>query len=718
MNNGAFGENFPYSNFHDLNLDWIIKIAKDFLDQYTNISEIITTGEDDLSEIVSNGITELTEKTTELETLLNEWYTTHSNDIATELETALTDFRTTASNYVNQIIESIPADYSELSDELNFLYDNIVTFTDNLNRVVNGNYTLDGSGNIIIGATYQYGMSDRIPITGGTTYYITTYGLTPTSSAMLTIQTIKSDSTKTRNSYANVDPRAFTTDPLATEMAVFISMKDGETPVPSTTKIQIARRTTAEYLPPMTAIDYFAREQILDSSNTRTPLSAGDNIDNLPIGRYLIGSDSIASQIYGLPHGASAGVIDIGNGHIEREKHVYYSTNKQMINTIFTKIVRSDGVGDWSQLLENELTPVIPSTTGIANIIRNAYNLIDIMYKTTNTLPLFNGDKPANSNIRGVPYSSAKYYDKFIGSDILIYTFLSAINNPSSIIYTERLNPNYNALTYYGTVCSAFACYCYGIPYVLYASDIYNDNPLFTEETGEYELGDIISTLTHSAIVTGIYKNKYGIITHYEVSEAVRPLTRSLIYTVNNFNELISSAKHKRYINRNSVEYSPYTIPPTEHLITNYGNKCTIPVNTTVILTKIDRPNAMVHLFKDGTKISEYASTDTTITLTSLTAGSYEAKLFENNAYDSITCEFIITSISATHTSTQVSFSNPDNGTPFAISYNTEYGDPMYTQPLTPEEIENGTAPIRYDGTYEWIKIYMRNEFGVTSFTA
>lgn len=35
MNAGAFGENFPYTNFHDLNLDWIIKemkALKDFND--------------------------------------------------------------------------------------------------------------------------------------------------------------------------------------------------------------------------------------------------------------------------------------------------------------------------------------------------------------------------------------------------------------------------------------------------------------------------------------------------------------------------------------------------------------------------------------------------------------------------------------------------------------------------------------------------------------
>ena len=35
MNMGAFGENFPYSNFHDLNLDWIVKIVKDFFDEYS-----------------------------------------------------------------------------------------------------------------------------------------------------------------------------------------------------------------------------------------------------------------------------------------------------------------------------------------------------------------------------------------------------------------------------------------------------------------------------------------------------------------------------------------------------------------------------------------------------------------------------------------------------------------------------------------------------------
>lgn len=44
MDSGAFGERFPYTNFHDLNLDWIIKEIKrviaDEEQQNTNIAEL------------------------------------------------------------------------------------------------------------------------------------------------------------------------------------------------------------------------------------------------------------------------------------------------------------------------------------------------------------------------------------------------------------------------------------------------------------------------------------------------------------------------------------------------------------------------------------------------------------------------------------------------------------------------------------------------------
>lgn len=147
----AMFENFPYTDMHNLNLDWIIKIAKDFLDQYTHIQQLISDGEESLRDLTEQGeesLTSLTEtgleqlanKATEIENLLNEWYSTHSADIANQLATslaslnawynthitqldtalanALTDFATRAEIIARETIETIPADYTALSNQV------------------------------------------------------------------------------------------------------------------------------------------------------------------------------------------------------------------------------------------------------------------------------------------------------------------------------------------------------------------------------------------------------------------------------------------------------------------------------------------------------------------------------------------------------------------------------------------------------------------------
>ena len=129
MNTGIFGEGFPYSNFHDLNMDWIIKIAKDFLDQYTHIQEVIAEGEQSLTDLTETGLQELQDKYENLETLLQQWYDTHSSDIANELADALQDISTALTNAVTsfgqqatakaqEVIATIPEDYTALSNQV------------------------------------------------------------------------------------------------------------------------------------------------------------------------------------------------------------------------------------------------------------------------------------------------------------------------------------------------------------------------------------------------------------------------------------------------------------------------------------------------------------------------------------------------------------------------------------------------------------------------
>ena len=136
-------QEFPYSDMHQLNLDWIIKIAKDFLDQYTHLQELIETGETSLTNLTTDGLEQLEDKAETLTNALQAWYDEHSNDISEELASALADiasslasslsnitsakdsaiqqFNIAAQNKAAETIESIPADYSALAADVALL---------------------------------------------------------------------------------------------------------------------------------------------------------------------------------------------------------------------------------------------------------------------------------------------------------------------------------------------------------------------------------------------------------------------------------------------------------------------------------------------------------------------------------------------------------------------------------------------------------------------
>lgn len=131
------GNGFPYTNMHDLNMDWIIAVVKDFLNKYTHVQEL-------LQESTAEGIAELEAKKNQLEALLNQWYNTHSQDIANELSDALQDIQ----EYTAGVIASIPADYSDLGykvqdfinyDAFNSIYTESGTYRDDDGNTKNAN---------------------------------------------------------------------------------------------------------------------------------------------------------------------------------------------------------------------------------------------------------------------------------------------------------------------------------------------------------------------------------------------------------------------------------------------------------------------------------------------------------------------------------------------------------------------------------------------------
>ena len=199
-------ENFPYTDMHQLNLDWIIKIAKDFLDQYTHIQQLIADGEESLENLTTEGLAELQAKADEITGLLNAWYSTHSTDIANQLASALSDingelasaitaFNTAAAAKAAETIESIPDDYTDLfnsalkasqilvtssnvsnySNVANYPINKIVTVLPNAGSIVGAPY--DDIGFTIISTGYHKN-PDNVPYGGEIQIAIPTFDLT------------------------------------------------------------------------------------------------------------------------------------------------------------------------------------------------------------------------------------------------------------------------------------------------------------------------------------------------------------------------------------------------------------------------------------------------------------------------------------------------------------------------------------------------------------
>lgn len=184
-------ENFPYTDMHQLNLDWIVKIAKDFLEQYTSIQQMISDGQTSLTNLTTEGLEQLQNKADQLETLLDQWYTTHSSDIAnqlaaaladiqTTLNTAVADFGTAADAKAAQAIASIPADYTTLfnqvqkvdiiSNNAEGVANKIVDVGTVFTPVENEYSVLRRDGTIVSAQYANRKVTDPIPVTVGDIY--------------------------------------------------------------------------------------------------------------------------------------------------------------------------------------------------------------------------------------------------------------------------------------------------------------------------------------------------------------------------------------------------------------------------------------------------------------------------------------------------------------------------------------------------------------------
>ena len=154
-------------------------------------------------------------------------------------------------------------------------------------------------------------------------------------------------------------------------------------------------------------------------------------------------------------------------------------------------------------------------------------------------MPKRGGQFTAGKEYTGVPYSSVKHVGRYIGFDIFLKTFLAAVENPKSVLYTENLYGKVkNAECYYGKVCSSYTSYALqcGIWYVskVHGPEFRDGVTIVEPQSAQAaQLGDIIFTPpasknggSHVEMVTEVVRNSDGKVTHVRIEES-RPQTTS-----------------------------------------------------------------------------------------------------------------------------------------------------------------------------------------------
>lgn len=351
------------------------------------------------------------------------------------------------------------------------------------------------------------------------------------------------------------------------------------------------------------------------------------------------------------------------------------------------------------------------------------------------SIPSVKGDNwafKAGIEYTGIPYSSVKELDKFVGLDVSHYTFLSAVRNPYSVLYTEDVSkPPYHGIgcaPFYGTVCSTTVNYALGLGFPL-STRLYPD---FTELFQEVENQDIsevkpgcimLKKGSHVVVVTKVWIDTEGRVEKVRILEADMSITSFKTYTAEEFLQRWkdSSWVMYQYMKMDEipdVEENPNDFIYNDDLCTTRGDNVCYRVGEPVTISILNGNYVVLELYKDGVIFdSKNIVGCESLTYDNLPFGDYAAYLVNGKDRSmAIHFEIVETNVSLTESGKYLTINfSSSNGTPlYIIIGNCKNFKSNRIMLLTPEEKTAGCLiiPTPKNRT-QFCKVYFAGRFGV-----
>ena len=248
----------------------------------------------------------------------------------------------------------------------------------------------------------------------------------------------------------------------------------------------------------------------------------------------------------------------------------YFKDGTELVITVPETKEPNSGIGDVNQgvaifnsigYMSGEDGHDLPMFKGVANAYKKAKQLLNIPWTALAAIPTDGSATGcAAGQHTGMLYSEALQFEKYVGYGCSLRTFMTAVHNPYSVMYTEDtkgtsarkksaygfdyLNTVLNG-AFYGTVCTAFTCWAIGSPLIWQSYDHAwaAKQGLFVEVADNSATGvrlmDVLWKDGHCRIITDIVRGSDGMPTAIYVSESWQNFPRTLTYTAAQFNNLI-----------------------------------------------------------------------------------------------------------------------------------------------------------------------------------
>ncbi len=392
-----------------------------------------------------------------------------------------------------------------------------------------------------------------------------------------------------------------------------------------------------------------------------------------------------------------------------------------------------------SSAAKKKLVADVPSP-GALNAIKRAYQMVELRFTP---LVDFGGNQAktyeAGKEYQGLVYSSVKELHTYVGMDVSFHTFMTAIHNPRSVIYTIDVSkPPYhgrNSAAYYGTVCTGLTTYAFDLNVYKRCLDFKTTDFYEVVENGSsstVRLCDVLLSSNHARLITGIKRDpETGKAVEIELCESVHSGCRRVQISGKKLDLLLAPGQGRklyRYKYLDDVKYEPLTdfvalegeeltdFKYNDDICTSKGDKACYVVGDTVVLNTFNQYRTL-EIYKDSELYGEQRiKRGEDIVLTDLPYGDYCARLVSGNKKSEYTYWKVIdVNVFVDEENKTVSYSSA-NARPVYLDFATISGGrpPQGVFEFSEEDVEKGSIDIsRYKIAKKNLRegIYVRVHF-------